>query len=455
MFSNRPLGDDLVDLPENWSTGSEKGKNISEGWLKEFGYPELSTLVEEAFIQNPTLESQLAAVKIAQIQSTLAGADRLPQLSAGLGSSRNKRNATNGFSLASAYNTRYSFSLDLSWEIDLWNRLGNGVKAAVYDEVAEEADFKGAQLSLAANITKVWFDGIEAQQQLELSQRTVDNYRSTLQIIERGYDYGLYRALDVRLARSNLLGAVSRKQTHLIARDDAVRTLEVFLGRYPSASLKFPEKLPTLSRSIRAGIPIDLLNRRPDIVAATARYNALDERHVQAKKNRLPSIQLTGSSGMTSGDLTDLVDTDFLVWNFVSGITQPLFQGGRLDALRDEAGIRLQQAEADYKQIVLQAFKEVETLLSSDKWLRIQEESLVETARETAEAELLANEDYVSGLTDINTLLQTQRDAFVAESSLLAVRKARLQNRVNLYLALGGEVATSSDQKNTLNLQNQ
>lgn len=444
MFSNRPLPDDLVDLPENWSSSSEEGKNLSEGWLKEFGYPKLSALVQEAFNKNPTLESQLAAVKIAQIQSVLAGADRLPQLSSGFGTSRNKRSSTNGYALSSAYNTSYNFSLDLSWEVDVWNRVGNEVKAALYDEVVEDADFKGAQLSLAANITKVWFDGIEAQQQLALSQRTVDNYRSTLQIIERGYDYGLYRALDVRLARSNLLGAVSRQQTYRIVKDDAVRTLEVFLGRYPSASLKFPEKLLTLSEPIQAGIPINLLNRRPDIVAATARYNAQDQRHTAAKKNRLPAIRLAGSSGMTSSDLTDLVDTDFLVWNFVSGITQPLFQGGRLDALRDEAAIRLQQAEADYKQTVLQAFKEVETLLSSAKWLHIQEKSLVETTLETTEAELLANEDYISGLTDINTLLQTQRDAFVAESSLLAVKKARLQNRVNLYLALGGEVIADS-----------
>jgi outer membrane protein TolC len=123
---------------------------------------------------------------------------------------------------------------------------------------------------------------------------------------------------------------------------------------------------------------------------------------------------------------------------------QPLFQGGRLDGLRDEAAIRWQQSENDYRQTVLVAFKEVETLLSSEKWLFEQEQARLKTADELREAEQLASEDYVSGLTDINTLLQTQRQAFDAESSLLTVRKSRLENRVNLFLALGGPIAADT-----------
>ncbi|MEY8194781.1 MAG: TolC family protein, partial [Cycloclasticus sp.] len=210
--------------------------------------------------------------------------------------------------------------------------------------------------------------------------------------------------------------------------------------RYPAATLSLSNSLPELVYSIPAGVPADLLNRRPDIMSAKQRFKALNERHIQAKMNRLPAIKLTGSGGTSTQNLTDLVNTDVLVWNFATGLLQPLFQGGRLDALRDQAGIRLQQSEDDYRAVVLQAFQEVETALSSDQWLKQQQQALAETANELNEAELLATQDYASGLTDINTLLQTQRQAFDAQSSLLVAHKNRLQNRVNLYLALGGPI---------------
>ncbi len=439
LFKGRSEPVTLAEMPDNWSSEATNSQPLTF-WLDEFKQPELLALIEEAFEKNPGLLSQASVVQLAQVQARLAGADRWPQLSAGLGSSRNKRSNTSGFSLSSVYSTSYNFSLDLSWEVDLWNRLGNGLKAALYDGEAANADFEAARLSLAANLIKIWFDGIEAQQQLRLSQKTVENFRNSLQIVESGYDYGLYPALDVRLARSNLLGAVSREQSYRIAKDQAVRSLEIFLGRYPAAKFRFPDLLPNLSNSVPAGIPAELLNRRPDIISARERFKALDQRHIQAKKNRLPAIRLTGSGGTSTRNLTDLINTDYLVWNFTSGLVQPLFQGGRLDALRDEAAIRWEQSENDYRQIVLRAFKEVETLLSSEKWLQEQEKALAKTADELRAAELLASEDYVSGLTDINTLLQTQRQAFDAESSLLVIRKNRLQNRVNLYLALGGPI---------------
>lgn len=448
LFQGRSEPVALNDLSEQWESEAVNPQ-LPTFWLQEFSQPELRVLLEEAFDKSPTLLSQASLVQLAQVQARLAGADRWPQLSAGLGSSRNKRSNTGGYSLSSVYSTSYNFSLDLSWEVDLWNRLGNGLKATLYEGQAASADFDAARLSLAANLIKTWFDGIEAKQQLALSEQTVENFKSSLQIIERGYDYGLYRALDVRLARSNLLNAMSREQSYRIAKDQAVRSLEVFLGRYPAAKLKLPQQLPELSNAIPAGIPADLLNRRPDIVAARERFKALDQRHIQAKKNRLPAIRLTGSGGTSTRDLTDLVNSDFLVWNFASGLVQPLFQGGRLDGLRDEAAIRWQQSENDYRQTVLVAFKEVETLLSSEKWLLEQEQALDEMAEELREAELLASEDYVSGLTDINTLLQTQRQAFDAESSLLAVRKSRLANRVNLYLALGGPITTDTLDQHT------
>jgi len=439
LFQGRSEPVELADIPSRWETELAK-QQMAGVWLDEFNQPELAELIAEAFVNSPDLLAQLSVVKLAQVQAKLAGAEHWPELSAGLGSSRNKRGNTGGYSISSVYSTSYKFSLDFSWEVDLWRRLSNGVKAAQYDVTAAHADYKAARFSLAANIIKAWFDAIEAQQQLRLSKQTLENYKDVLQVVERGYNYGLYRALDVRLARSNMLNAVNREQNYKIDKQQALSSLEVLLGRYPTATLKLTDTLPELGLSVPAGLPADLLNRRPDIIAAKQRFKALDQRHIQAKKNRLPAIRLTGSGGTSSHALSNLVNTDYLVWNFASGLIQPLFQGGRLDALRDEAAIRWQQSEHEYRALVLQAFKEVETALSSDQWLLQQEIALAETAKELDEAQLLAMQDYVSGLTDISTLLQTQRQAFEAQSSLLVAHRNRLQNRVNLYLALGGPI---------------
>ena len=438
LFSGRSVPQAIAETPEQWQ--SEHDPAEVSAWLDEFNQPALRLMIDDAFEKNPNLLSQAANVQLAIIQARIAGADRWPELSAGLGSSRNKRSNTSGFSLASLYSTSYNLSLDISWELDVWGRLGNGVKAAFYEQEAAKADFQAARYSLVSTVLKAWFDGIEAKQQLALSDKTVENFQQVLEIVESGYDSGLYRALDVRLARSNLLGAVSRQQRYQITKNQTTRSLEILLGRYPSAHLKFPSVLPALSQTILAGVPGDLLNRRPDILAAKRRFKALDQRHIKAKKDRLPALRLSGSGGTSTNDVKDLLDSDFIVWNFASGLLQPLFQGGRLDAQRDEAYIRWQQAESNYRNVVLQAFNEVETLLFSEKWLGEQQQALSTMAKELHEAEILASEDYVAGLTDINTLLQTQRQAFDAQSSLLEIRKEQLHNRINLYLALGGPV---------------
>lgn len=134
------------------------------------------------------------------------------------------------------------------------------------------------------------------------------------------------------------------------------------------------------------------------------------------------------------------------MWNFVSGLVQPIFQGGRLNALRDEAAENLKQSEYQYTESVLQAFKEVETFLSADEFLSMQATLVEQRADELVQAEELGSEDYVGGLTDINTLLDVQRQAFDARSRLLNIRKTRIHNRVNLYLALGGPVGISENQ---------
>jgi NodT family efflux transporter outer membrane factor (OMF) lipoprotein len=334
-------------------------------------------------------------------------------------------------------------SLDFLWEIDLWYKLGNELDATEHEKTASLSDLQAAQLSLAANISKTWFDAIVARQQVKLAEKTISSFKNALDIIERGYDRGLYKALDVRLSRSSLLNAQGRKQNFLRIQDESTRILESLLGRYPSASLKIPDTLPTVTHALPNSLPSDLLARRPDIIAAEQRFFASDQRMIKTRKNMLPTLQISGNGGTSTQKLREIFNPEFLIWSVAGNLTQPIFHGAQLFTERQQAEARVKQAAANYAQIALQAFQEVETTMAAEKWLHKQQGLLLAETIESNEAERLAEDDYISGLTDIITLLEAQRRAFDSENSLLELRKQRLQNRVNLYLALGGPVLTT------------
>ena len=441
-FSAADSAPETVKTPEQWTSAITEKQEPVRPWLDEFSAPQLNIIVKEAFQQNPGIQSLIAGVAIAEDQTWLSWSAFWPKINAGLKASRNQRSNASGFSVSSTRVNNVGFSLDFLWEIDLWYKLGNELEANEFEKTAVLSDLYAAQLSLAANITKSWFDAIVARQQVKLAEKTIRSFENALDIIERGYDRGLYKALDVRLARSNLINAQGRKQNFLKIQDQTTRIVESLLGRYPSASLQLPEQLPIVTQPLPNSVPSSLLERRPDIIAAEQRFFASDQRMIKARKNMLPTIQISGAGGTSTQKLDEIFNPEFLIWNIAGNLTQPIFHGSQLFAERSQAEARVRQAAADYAQIALLAFQEVETTMAAEKWLKNQQNLLIAEVKESAEAERLAEDDYVTGLTDIITLLEAQRRAFDSENNLLELRKQRLQNRVNLYLALGGPVLT-------------
>jgi outer membrane protein TolC len=196
--------------------------------------------------------------------------------------------------------------------------------------------------------------------------------------------------------------------------------------------------LPAIETSVPAGLPAEILVRRPDVRSAALRLEASDERFSAARKNRLPGLTLTASGGASSGELGNLLNYDAIIWSIAADLAAPVFQGGRLQAEQDLARAENQEVLAGYAQTVLVAFREVEIALSAERTLARQEAALEVAVRESVEAEALALERYRAGLVDIITWLEARRRAFNARSSLLATSNSRLQNRIALYLALGG-----------------
>jgi NodT family efflux transporter outer membrane factor (OMF) lipoprotein len=330
----------------------------------------------------------------------------------------------------------------VSWELDLWGRLGAQEAAALADLQASQADYAGARLSLIAQTTKIYFSAVEARRQLELASSTLESNRTTTARIRERYERGLRPALDLRLTEANLAASEATVHIYEAQLDAMLRQLETLLGRYPAAEVEIAAKLPPVPAAIPAGLPSELMARRPDLVAAERRLAASGARIAEAQASLYPQFSITASGGTASNELADLVDGDFRVWSLVGNLLAPLFQGGRL-----RAGVDLAKAGSDlslalYADSVLRAFAEVETALAAEEILRKQEAAVAKAAEQARSAYEISERRYNGGLLDIVTLLDAQRRLFAAESQLLSVRRARLEARINLHLALGGGFET-------------
>jgi len=424
--------------PETWNNDHKQAE--PQAWLAEFDSPQLTKLVDEALLHNYDLKAASARVSSARAIARINGADRFPQIAAGIIGSRSQRNSTSGFSISNPRSNNFGVDFTLSWELDVWGKLQNRSEAAEHDFVTAEMNYKAARLSLAAGVASVWFRAIESKQQLELTEKKVKTFNDTRSIIQDGFTSGINSALDLHLARANVAAAESQRDANRLNLDNTVRSLEILLGRYPSSKQITTHKLPELKQRPATGLPSTLLHRRPDLLAAERHLQAADQRYTAAWKNLLPSFSFAANGGTNAGQLADILNYNTLIWNIIGNLTQPIFQGGRLIAQKDQADAQTMEAAATYAQIILQAYFEVEIALTAERLLKTQQKSLQVATKESIEAEQLALEEYSAGLIDMITLLESQRRSYDAQSALLQISSQRLINRISLHLALGGDL---------------
>jgi multidrug efflux system outer membrane protein len=436
-----------VDVPPAWTAAPTlPGLQAAEdAWWTAFGDQNLDSLIVEALSNNQDLQMAAARVEAAAAQARIAGAPRYPWVNAGLTGARAKRNFI-GFPIPgseervlSTTSTNLGLSAEVSWEADLWGRIRAGKRATLWDYQATQADYAAAQLSLTALIARSWFGVIEARQQVALSRDTLESRRLTAERVRERYRRGLAVPLDLRLSLTQLELADATLQARRRLLDSALRQLEVVLGRYPGARLEAALDLPPVPPRVPTGLPSELVTRRPDLVAAELRVGAAGARVLEARRALYPRLTLTGSSGTASAELEDLLDGDFSVWSLAAGILQPLFQGGRLRAAVDLAQSGNQAALADYVSSVLEAFAEVESALAAEAHLAEEVRALERAVEQSQAALRLAQDRYSAGLARYLAVLESQRQSFVSESQLLATRRNRLNARVDLILALGGD----------------
>lgn len=412
----------------------EAADGADTAWVATLAHPELADLIEEAWSANPGLQRLAARLAQAEADARIAGAFRRPQIGVGGEAARQEAEIA-GF--GRVRETRYAVSGNLSWEIDLWGRLRDRQSAAGAALGASEADFAGARLSLAAQALRLWLETAEATAQIELAESTVALFEQTERLTRRRFEAGVADAVDVRLARANSAAARSAVEARKRQADALKRALETILGRYPGGTFA-TKPLTQAPGAVHPGIPADLLNRRPDLRAAEARYAAAVFGLSAAEKARLPEIRLTAASGLASPELSDVLSSDGFFWNLVGGLTAPLFDGGRLSAEQDRARAQVEEAAHAYAETVLTALREVETSLAAERLLREQENALDDAVTQAREAQHLAADRYARGLAPLTTVLEAQRRAFESESQWLTVRAEQHRARVDLILALGG-----------------
>lgn len=421
-------------FPDQWHSTTAATPSV-QAWLDDFSSPHLSDLVHEALLHNHSLQ-QAGYRRAAARKRVEISASRLwPTVEAGLDRTRAKSMAGGEASTQ----TKHTLEGSIRWEPDLWGRIFASKRSAEAQAWAAEADYKAAQRSLAADVAHHWFGVIESEQQHRLATRSLASYRRSVEVIKEQYRVGLADALDLHLARSDVARAEATLAQRQRDQAVALRNMETLLGRYPRGELETEHLLPQINTPVPAGLPSDLLQRRPDLLAAKQRLQAAGELLEEARKNRFPSLQLSASTGNASQELRHILDWDNLVWRLVGGLVQPVFQGGKLKAEEALARIERKESWAAYAHAILVAFREVETALVMETHLQTQEKALSRAVTESTLAVDLALSRYRSGLVHVTTLLESQRRAYQAESAYLKVSQERLNNRVNLYLALGGD----------------
>jgi NodT family efflux transporter outer membrane factor (OMF) lipoprotein len=408
-----------LDEPARWSDAVDSGK-VNGGWLKSFNDPILEKLVAEAMENNRQIRAFEAKVDQAKALVKQSAAGLKPTVGLGGGYSAN----------TGALGDVYGGGLTASWEADVWGRVGSAVKASEAQAAATEADYIFARESLAAATAKGWYMATTAKLQSEYALSVVKLREEVVRVLEAKQKYGQVGMRDVHIARSDLATAKEAHTNAISAYEASQRSLELLLGRYPSAQVEGASGLSSVPAPVPVGIPSELLERRPDLIAAEERAAAAFFKQREAELLHLPSF--TFSLGAGINNLNDAIAS------LGAGLFAPLYTGGAIEAEVERATAVQTESIENYAQKALTAFKEVETCLSLESRLADQESFLKSAVDENKEALKMTKSLYDAGQIDYLEVSQVEGRLIAAEIALLDMSSKRLFNRIDLSLALGG-----------------
>ena len=425
------------ELPASYEHAGEAGQ-VDPHWWQAFGSNELSAFVERAARDNLELATAMSRVRQADIQARIAGAPLLPSINGNAGGSRNfaADNAGGG--------VRESFSsgLSVSYELDIWGKNRNALESSVQSARATAFERDGVALAVNASTATSYFKVLELRERERIAQENLANAEEVLRVAQAKARYGATSELDllqqetfVEQRRAAIPGIRQQRQV-------AENALAILLGEAPQ---QFAEQVQAqslgnllLPAEKAAGLPSDLLLRRPDIRAQEARLRAANANIGAARAALLPSVSLSGSTGYSADAIGQLFNSANLASSLGASLLQPIFRGGALKGAVDLSNERYVELVDSYRLTVLTALKEVEDALIALREGQQQYQSQQVVLGKAERSFRLAELQYREGAADILTVLNAQQSFFSARDSLLQNQSAQLQNQVQLYRVLGG-----------------
>lgn len=427
------------------AAATAKGVAADIGWRDFFVDQRLEELIARALANNRDLRVAVLNVQSVRAQYRIQRADRLPSVNATGALTRSGGDAqlNPGGAGAGAGLVTELYSVDLgitSFELDLFGRVRNLSEAALQRYLSEEEARRSAQLSLISSVATAYLTLAADQDLLRVSQATLKTYEASYALTERRHQFGAVSALDVHQSRVEVEAARSDVAlfSGTVAQD--INTLTLLVGAPLDATLlpaSFDDAVTGLS-PLPAGLPSEVLLRRPDVRQAEHLLRAANANIGAARASFFPSISLTGAIGTASTDLSDLFKSDSDTWSFTPAINLPIFQGGRLKANLDGAHAERSIALAQYERAIQSGFREVADALALMATLSAQRQAREALVDAATRAEHLTRARYEAGRDSFLVQLDAQRTLYAALQGLVSTRLAEETNRVVLYAVLGG-----------------
>ncbi len=428
-----------VDPPGAWRQPAEAGESIATlDWWVVYDDPVLQDLIRTALEENRDVRIAAARVTEAAAALGFTRADEFPSFRYDAAGGRAKTSdAIEGLPGTTA--NEYQAEATVFWELDLWGRLRRSTESARAQLLATEASYRGVVISLVANTARLYFTLIDLDDRLAIARRTLEGRRGATALIRHRFQGGIVGELDVHQAEIEEAAAavaVPAFEREIVRVETA---LAILLGRPPG---DIPRGRPLdparLDTTIPAGLPADLVTRRPDLIEAEENAHAQMARIGIAEALRFPTLALTAAGGHASTDLDDFGDSDAEFWSVGGSLFGPIFEFGKNKRRVEIERARTEQAVLGYENAVLTAFSDVENALAAIRTYAVEYDERIRQVTAARAAARLSRARYDGGVTDYLEVLDIERSLFTAE---LAASEA-LQNRytalVQLYLALGG-----------------
>ncbi len=421
-----------VAIPEQFQTNKSSSNNlvnIDDAWLKQFNDPELNTLVEEALQNNPSIRIIAARRTQSEALINAASGSQYPGINA-IGNSGSK--------VGSSGTGLTGFYIGANWELDLWGRVRTSIAGAEQNSKAINADQDAARLSLIATLVKSVWLARSLQEQAQLAKENADAAQKIADLTQVREKIGASSTNDVAQTKITAAQAQELALNGALARDQALRAVETLVGRYPKAEPLQTTTLPTLPKPVAPGLPAELLERRPDLIAAEARVNSAFYLADEKRLARLPKISLTAGYGYINSQIFTLINGASTSFGVGANVMLPLFQGGSIEAQIAYQNAEAQAALANYGKVVLAAFNDVENALNGEATWRERSSQLQTQLNQQKNVMKSTESEFLIGKIDQR---QVQQQLIKTNTTNINWRQGQvdaLAQRVNLYLALGG-----------------